>query len=205
MVKKQTKKADKKWTIQRALPYILIITGIIAVIASFVLTVEHIALYKDPNHELSCSINPILSCGPIMESKQATVFGFPNPLIGLVVFGAQIMLGVVMLAGAKLKSWFWRLFGLNLLGNVLFSLWLMSQSMFDIKALCIYCMTTWVVVFVSSWYTFQYMLAEGHIKLKNKKLVEFLRKHHLDILVGWFVLIALLILKEFWYYYGQYF
>lgn len=201
------KKAIKKqrWNIQKALPYILLVTGIIALIASFVLMLDHINLLKDPSYQPSCSLNPVLSCGPVMKSDQAQVFGFPNPLIGLIVFGAQIMLAVTLLAGAKLKKWFWQLFSLNLLGNVTFTLWLMHSSMFEIKALCIYCMTTWVMVFISSWYTFQFMLAEDLITIKNKKVKDFLRNHHLDILVGLFVIIVLLILHEFWYYYKQFF
>jgi uncharacterized membrane protein len=201
------KNANKKqgWTIQKALPYILIVTGIIALVASFVLMLDHINILKDPNYQPSCSLNPILSCGPVMKSDQAQVFGFPNPLIGLVVFGAQIMLGVALLAGAKLKNWFWWLFGLNLLADIGFTIWLIDSSIFEIKAICIYCMTTWVMVFISSWYTFQFMLAEGIINIKNQKIKEFLRIHHLDILIGIFVIVALLILHEFWYYYEQFF
>lgn len=201
------KNSNKKqgWTIQKALPYILLITGVVALIASFVLMQDHLKLLKDPNYQPSCSLNPILSCGPVMKSQQAQIFGFPNPLIGLVVFGAQTMLGVVLLAGARLKNWFWWLFGLNLLGNIGFTLWLMGSSMFEIKALCIYCMTTWIMVFTSSWYTFQYMLAENIIKIKNQKIKDFLRVHHLDILFGVFLIITIIIIHEFWYYYGQFF
>ena len=194
------KKATKKqgWTVQKALPYILLITGFVALMASFILTLDHIQLIKDPSFKPSCSINPVLSCGSVMESKQAQTFGFPNPIIGIAVFGAQVMLGVVLLAGAKLKKWFWPLFGLNLLDNVGFTVWLMHARFFEIKALCIYCMTTWVMVLTSSWYTFQFMLAEDLIDIKNPKVKEFLRVHHLDILVAIFVVIILFVLHEFW-------
>jgi uncharacterized membrane protein len=193
------------WNVQKTLPYILLIGAILGLVASMVLTLEHIALLEDPDHQLSCSINPILNCGPIMTSEQATAFGFPNPLIGLVTFGAQALLAVVMLAGARMKAWFWKLYGLSIIGGIAFTLWLMYESIFEIKTLCIYCVTVWVVMFISAWYTFQFMLAEKHLKLKNHRLVSFLRNHHADILVGWFIIIILLILHEFWYYYKQFF
>ena len=53
-------------------------------LASLTLTVEKIELLIDPSYVPSCSINPVLSCGSVMVTHQASVFGFPNPLIGIV-------------------------------------------------------------------------------------------------------------------------
>ena len=188
--------------IQNTLPYIFIIGGVVGLIASFILTIEHIDIVKDPLHQLSCSIDPVLACGPIMNSKEATIFGFPNPLIGLVVFGAQIMLGAVMLAGAKMKSWFWKLYGLITAGSLTFSLWLIYHSLYIIEAICIYCFVVWLLVFATSWYLFQFMLAENHIKTISARLKKFLRKHHGDMLAIIYLILAILILNKFWYYYG---
>lgn len=210
MAQSKTKKTQSKsWRkvifghkVQAVLPYILIFTAAIGFVASFVLMLEHIALLKDPGHALSCSINPILSCGPVMNSPTATQFGFPNPLMGLASFAAQGLLGLAMIAGARMKSWFWKLWGLQVLGSVFFTLFLMQQSIFIIKAICIYCMTVWIVLSISSWYTLQYMLAEGHIGHKDSKTTQFVRKYHGDILFGWFLLVTCLILWEFWYFFG---
>lgn len=200
-----TKRKQVQLTIQKALPYILIVGAVVGFLASFILTMEHINLYKDPSHQLNCDLNPILSCGPIMNSKEAVIFGFPNPLMGLAMFAAQGLLGVVMLAGAKMKKWFWQLYLAGILGGIAFTLWLMYSSIFNIKALCIYCVTAWIVMFVSAWYVFQYMLAEKIITFKNAKITTLLRKHHGDILVGWFLAVIGLILYEFWYFFGKYF
>ncbi len=189
-------------TVTWSLPYILIISAAIGFAASFILTLEHIAILKDPNHQFSCSINPILSCGPVMNSKEATVFGFPNPLLGLAMFGAQGLLGLVMLAGAKMKSWFWKVFGFGILGGLAFTLWLMYKSIFVIGAICIYCMAVWIVMFITAWYVYQFMLAEKHIVLKNKKITKFIRVHHGDILFSWFLLLTILVLYKFWYFFG---
>ncbi len=189
-------------TIQQAFPYILIITAIIGFVASFVLTLEHMELLKDPNYDPTCSINPILSCGPVMGSPTATQFGFPNPLMGLASFAAQAVIGLALLAGARIKTWFWRLWGMQVAGSVAFTLFLMQQSIFVIKALCIYCMAVWIIMSISAWYTVQYLLAEGHIGKQQSKTTQLVRKYHADILLVWFLLVICLILWEFWYFFG---
>jgi uncharacterized membrane protein len=189
-------------SIQQVFPYILIITALIGFAASFVLTVEHMHLLKDPNYNPTCSINPVLSCGPVMASDTAKTFGFPNPLMGIASFAAQALLGLVMLAGARMKSWFWKLWGIQVLGSVAFTLYLIYESIFVIGAICIYCMTVWIALSFSSWYTLQYMLAEGHIGNAKSKITTFVRKYHGDILFVWFLLLTSLILWEFWYFFG---
>ena len=34
----------------------------------------------------TCSINPVLACGSVINTPQASVFGPPNPLIGVGAF-----------------------------------------------------------------------------------------------------------------------
>jgi uncharacterized membrane protein len=206
--KKQPVSVRSKWTlkgktVQDVFPYLLIITAVIGFVASFVLMLEHIALLKDPLHQLSCSFNPVLSCGPIMNSETATVFGFPNPLMGIASFAMQGLLGLAILAGARMRSWFWKLYSLVIIGSMGFTFFLMYESLFIIKALCIYCVAVWIVLILSSWYTFQYMLAEKHLSSFTRTSAGmWIRRHHFDILVVLYLALAALILHEFWYYYG---
>lgn len=100
-----------------------------------------------------------------------------------------------------MKKWFWWVWGLQVLGQVAFALFLMEQSIFVIKAICIYCMSVWIALSFSSWYTLQYMLAENYIG-KQGNITRFVRKYHADILLVWFLLIIFLILWEFWYFFG---
>ena len=191
-----------KSKIQQTFPWILIIGGIIAIFSAFALTIEKNAVLKDPEHHLSCSLDPILSCGPVMMSEQATAFwSIPNPSIGMVAFGMFVMTGLVMLAGAKMKRWFWKMYALGISAGIAFVFWLMYQTVYSIAALCIYCMIVWTVMFAVGWYLFQYLLAEKHLKL-NKKFTNFVRKHHFDLLLAWFLLVIIWILNHFWYYYG---
>lgn len=188
--------------IQETYPYILIVGGILALYAAFALTVEKIALAQNPEHHLSCSLDPVLSCGPVISSPQATAFwDIPNPSIGLVAFGMFVMTGLAMLAGAKMKRWFWKMYALGVSAGIIFTLWLMYQTVYVIDALCIYCMLVWAVMFTIDWYLFQYLLAEKHIKL-NARFTRFVRRHHFDILLAWFLIVSGIILNHFWYFYG---
>ena len=70
-------------TIKKSLPYILIIGSIIGFLASFVLTLDVIKLMANPDVELPCNLNPFISCTSVATSEQASVFGFPNSLLGI--------------------------------------------------------------------------------------------------------------------------
>lgn len=151
--------------------------------ASFTLTVEKFAILKNPNHRLSCSINPLLSCGPIITSPEASAFGFPNPIIGLFAFSVLFSVAMAMFGGAVVdagKRWYWRLYIVGHLFGVGFIAWLMSEAFYDLKALCIYCMIAWAMTIILNWYGFLWMTSTGRLKI-GPKLTKFrdwgLRNH----------------------------
>ena len=123
----------------------ILLAGIIGEVAAFVLTVEKVRQLQNPSYVPSCSINPVLSCGSVMLTKQASLFGFPNPLLGIAAFSVVIVTGVLAVAGVRLPRWYWAgLAGGTVLGAV-FVHWLIYQSLYEIGALCPYCMIVWVV------------------------------------------------------------
>lgn len=188
--------------LKRNLPWLLIITSVIGLLASFILTMDKIELLKNPDYNPSCNLNPVLSCGSIIGTDQAAAFGFPNPVIGLVSFSVIITIGVGILAGAKYKKWFWKGLNIGALLGFIFIHWLVYQSLYTIGALCIYCMIVWTMTWIILWYVTLYNLDEGNIKAPKSwdKLIIFAKKHHLDILLTWFVIIIALIIENFWYY-----
>ena len=190
--------------LDKAYPWILTIGASIGLLAAFVLTLEKIALLKDPGHHLSCSLNPVLSCGSIIGSPEASAFGFPNTLVGLAGFAVVVTIGIGILAGASYKRWFWRGLQAGTIFGILFVHWLASESLYEIGALCIYCMIVWSITWPIFWYTTLYNLRHGHIPTpkKLKGVVAFAQRHHADILVAWYVLIIGLILQNFWYYWS---
>lgn len=193
-------------TLQKAIPWILIVFGAIGLLCALILTYDKIQVLSNPNFKLGCDLNPVISCGSVLESDQAEAFGFPNPFIGIAGYAVIVTTGVVMLAGAgKLKRWYW----LGMQAGVTFGLafvhWLFFQSVYNIGALCPYCMVVWAATITLFWYVTLYNIQIGHIKLKGalQKAADFARRHHLDILIFWLLIIAALTLKRFWYYYGD--
>lgn len=195
----------KKVTLTKALPYILIVGGIIGLICSFIITQDKLQLAENPHFIPSCNLNPIISCGSVMASKQGSLFGFPNPWIGLAAFAVLVTVGVAILAGATFKRWFWIGLETGIVLGLLFAYWLLFESIYRIKALCPYCLAVDVAVITTFWYVSLYNLQEEFIKLPARLigLGDFARKHHLDILLFWFIILIALILQHFWYYYGH--
>jgi uncharacterized membrane protein len=197
----------KTITLQKALPWLLVVCGAIGLLCALVIMYDKVELLKNPAFKPGCDLNPVVSCGNVMESKQANAFGFPNPFIGIVGFSVVITIGMTILAGAvKLKRWFWIGLQLGTIFGLGFVHWLFYQSVYSINALCPYCMVVWVMTITLFWYVTLYNIQTGVIKLKGwaQKGGYFAQRHHLDILVLWLLIIAAFILKHFWYYYGKY-
>src|SRR3989344_6307421 len=190
-----------KITFKKAYPYLLIIAGFIGLAMAFIIMQEKIALLKNPNYVPSCNLNPVISCGSIMSSPESVAFGFPNPFLGLVGFPIVMTRGMALLAGAKFKKWFWRTFHIATFLALIFVHWLFLESVYEIQALCPYCIVVWAMTIAIFLYTTLYMLREGNIKLP--KVSKFLQANHIGVLIAWYGIITALILNHFWYYFGS--
>ncbi|MFE4637978.1 vitamin K epoxide reductase family protein [Streptomyces sp. NPDC056773] len=135
----------------RALAWLLLITGAAGVLAAWVITLDKFLLLENPDFKPACSLNPVVSCGSVMKSEQAAAFGFPNPMLGLVAYGAVVCVGAGLLAGARHRGWFWLGLNAGMLFGVGFCSWLMVQSLYEINALCLWCCLTWVSTLVMFW------------------------------------------------------
>lgn len=192
------------WTLQRVYPFILVIGAIIGLIAAGVLMHDKLKLLTDTSFNPNCNLNPIFSCTSVMKSAQASAFGFPNPIVGLASFGIVLCAGMSILAGGKFKRWWWLSLQAGTIFGLLFVHWLFFESVYRIGALCLYCMAVWTVTIAIFWYTLLYNLREGHIKTpaKLKSLVNFAQTNHIGFLILWYIIIAALILRRFWYFFG---
>ena len=186
----------------RFLPWLLIIGGAIGLLAAAILMIDKIAVLQNPGMQLSCNINPIISCGSVISTSQASAFGFPNPIIGLVGFSVVVTIGAALLAGAAFRRWFW----LGLQGGVTFAIgfvtWLQYQSIFEIGALCPFCMVVWTVTIPLFVYVTLHNLAAGYVKVPNtlKSPVSVLVRNHLGIVILWYLVIIAVITYKFWDY-----
>ncbi len=190
--------------LERWLPWIFIFCGVLGILASTAITVEKFQLLENPNRGFICDLNPVISCGSVMQTEQASTFGFMNPIIGLVGFPVVVVIGVALLAGAAFRRWFWigMFAGLSL--GVFFAYYLLYESIFTIGALCPYCLTVDVVLTVAWWYLGLYLFGRAYTRLpeRTQRFGAFVRKHHLDILIFWFLLVFVVIMNHFWYYFG---
>lgn len=183
------------------LPYILIIGGIIGCIASFALTYDKIHVLQNPDYDPGCNINPILSCGSVMKTQQASLLGVPNTIFGLIAFSVLTTFGVMLAAGAKVKKWVWLGAQLGAVVGVVFMHYLFFQGVYRINAICPWCFLVWMITIPIAWYITIYNLRTGVIRLPGK-LSKFVQSHHGDILLAWYLVILGLILNRFWYYWS---
>ncbi|MFE9421574.1 vitamin K epoxide reductase family protein [Kitasatospora sp. NPDC006697] len=187
---------------RRGYARLLLAAGLIGLAASAVLTVDKIRLLENPGYVPSCNINPIISCGSVMRTAQASAFGFPNSLLGLVGFAVVAAAGAGLLAGARYRRWYWLGLQLGTLGGVLLVHWLIGQTLYRIGAVCPYCMVVWAVTIVLFWYTTLANLRTGVIPVPERlrAVVREVDRYHWVVPVLWYAVIALMVLNRFWYY-----
>ncbi|MDY6999546.1 MAG: vitamin K epoxide reductase family protein, partial [Actinomycetota bacterium] len=137
--------------------------------------------------------------GSVMITPQASLFGFPNPLIGIVSFSVVLVTGVLAVAGVRLPRWYWAALAVGTLAGTVFVHWLIFQSLYRIGALCPYCMVVWAV-------TIPLLIVVASIVLAPQNsgsgLVRALYTWRWSIVTLWFAAVVLLILVRFWNYWS---
>jgi len=151
-----------------ALGIFFIVAGVIGWYAAFALTIEKFVTLTNPTEALGCDFSVLVQCRANLESWQGSLFGFPNPVIGLAAWIAPIVVGVALLSGARFARWFWVLFNLGVVAALAFVLWLISQSVFVLGTLCPWCMVTWSVTIPLFWALTLYNLREGTIPVPER-------------------------------------
>jgi len=146
-----------------ALAIFLIVAGVVGWYAAFSLTIEKFITLTNPTEALGCDFSVLVQCRANLESWQGSLFGFPNPVIGLAAWIAPVVVGVALLSGARFARWFWVLFNLGAVAALAFVIWLIGQSVFVLGTLCPWCMVTWAVTIPLFWSLTLYNLREGNI------------------------------------------
>ena len=196
----------KSINLNKVFPYLLAVFGAWGVTASLILSHDTFAVAQNHNFIPSCNLNPVLSCGTVINATGDKIFGIPYPFYGIALFAILAGLGVALLAGAKFKDWYWRLYILLLFLGTLGAYGLLLKSIYKIHALCPFCLSVDFVTTIVFWYSLLYVIGNGYLSFKwqlGNKIYTWARKHHLDIIVFWFLLLFVLIMKHFWYYYGK--
>ncbi len=179
----------------------VLIAGLVGLAGSAALTVEKIAILRNPSYVPSCNFNPIVSCGSVMTTPQASVLGFPNSLIGIAAFSVVVVTGVLAVANVPLPQWYWIGLTAATLVGAAFVHWLIFQSLYRIGALCPYCMAVWVV-------TITLLVVVASIAFRpagengGGAVGRELYRWRWSIATLWFTAVFLLILARFWDYWS---
>lgn len=171
----------------------VLIGGVVGLVASVTLTVEKIKLLTDSGYVPSCNLNPVLSCGSVMVTPQASVLGFPNPVLGIIAFTVVVVTGVLAVAKVPLPRWYWIGMVLGTLGGAGFVHWLIFQSLYRIGALCPYCMVVWAVTLCLLVIFAGLAIESGEIR----KNLQYLHRWRWTIAALWFVALFMLVFLRF--------
>lgn len=202
------KSADKidthGWTWQRALPYVLLVASIVGLLASFSLTYDKIQVLQNPHYKPLCNLNPVLSCGSVMKTTQASLLGVPNTVFGLMAFSGLATISLVMLAGATFKRWMWLVAQAVATAGVVFMHYLFFQAVFRIHAICPWCFGVWMVTIPTFWGITVCNIRAGYFVQNrwSRRIGTFVNRYSTDLLVLWYFVIIGTLLVKFWYYWS---
>ena len=153
---------------EKLLGIIYVICGGAATLFSFLLTLDKIEQVKDADAKFGCDVNLFISCGSVMKTAQAEIFGFPNSIIGLVVFAAIFGFGVSLINGFKPAQLIrWGLV-LTMLGSLAMVVYLFLVSVFELRTLCPYCSGVWLSTLLMVTSTFAYAIQDLNLPFKVK-------------------------------------
>jgi uncharacterized membrane protein len=193
MSKLQTE-ALHKW-----FPIILTSGALVGLVASFWQVVERIHMLKNPNAPLSCDISPVVDCGGVLGDRLAALFGFPNAMIGMVLFSILLTFGLMLLAGVELKKWLWKVLAGAIVVLILFSLWFFGVSLFVIGKICIFCVFIWIVSVPIFIYGMDWLIAHKYLRASfaHSKTITLIRANTTELLFGTYIVMVLLFLYRF--------
>jgi uncharacterized membrane protein len=134
----------------------LLIASLVGLYAAASLVLDKISYWEQlaGGHapSLGCNINPIVGCGTVINTPQASIFwDLPNPVIGVFAWPVVATLAVLLLSGTRLRSWHWVGLQLGVVAGIVMVSWLQFQTIFHINALCPWCMVTWAMMIPTFW------------------------------------------------------
>lgn len=163
----------------------LVVAGALGLLAAFELTLEKILTLSNPDYVPACNVGVLVGCSVNLGSDQGALFGFPNPLIGLMAWPVVITTGVALLAGARFARWYWIGLNVGVTGALAFVIWLIAQSIYVLDVLCPWCMLTWAVTIPVFLVVTLRNLREGAIPASPAV------RRVADTLMGWVVVITI--------------
>lgn len=179
----------------------MLFSALCSLTAAFVLSYDAIELAADPTAALSCNINSVLNCGAVGVSNQAAIFGFPNAFLGLMTEPVVITIAVAGLTGVRFKRWFMFTAQVIYLLGLIFAYWLFYQSMFNIGALCPWCLVITVGTTLVFMTLLHYNIRENNLYLPpaaQARAESFVRSDaDVFVIAGWLLFLAAAIVLKY--------
>lgn len=142
---------------------LMIVAGALGLWAAFQLTLDKLAILENPEVDLSCNFSVLVGCSANLTSWQGELFGFPNPLIGVVGWTVMITVGVMLASRVSPPRWLWIALNVGITAALALVGFLIFQSIFVLGVLCPYCMLTWAATISLFWAITLHNLARGYI------------------------------------------
>ena len=168
---------------------LLCVCGTVGLLAAMMLTIDRFRLLQNPDTQLACNLSPFIACGPVMTSRAGALFGFPNPLLGIIGFTIVTTTGAALLAGAPLRRWYWQGMQAGVLAAAVFITWLQTQSLYVIGALCLWCLLVWTVTIPLIVAVTLHNLAAGHLGAPLQKTGRRLQPYSITLTAIWYLLV----------------
>ncbi len=146
---------------------LMLLAGFLGLVASLVLSLDALVLAANPQAELQCTINSVFDCAAVANSAQSKVLGIPNAFLGLMLQPAIVAIAVAKLGGARMPRWYMAAFNALMLVAILHAHWLLFQSTFVIKALCLWCLTLLVCTVLVFVLLTRWNLLEGNLSVRG--------------------------------------
>ncbi len=191
---------DKKIRDNRWIFLSMLIGALLSLLAAFVLSVESIHLAKNPDAQLSCSVNVVINCATVAKHPSAEMLGFPNSFFGLMAEPVVITVAIAGLAGIAFprRFMFWAQIGYT--AGFIYAMVLFFISTYVIQAICPWCLlVTVTTAFV--WFSItRYNIRENNLYLPKKlqrAATKFIERDYDKLVLGIFTaaLFAIIFLK----------
>lgn len=176
--------------------FTFLVLSTVGLIFSALIMHDKLQLALNPDFQPACTINEVISCTDVMASDQASVFGFANPFIGLIGFPVTMTLGVMLIVGAKLPRWMWYCVLAGLALGVVFVHWLAYAAIYQIGALCPYCMAVWAATLPMFVMTLVHFLREQR-REAGEDVPHSALGMPLLVVIAWYLAFTALILDQF--------
>lgn len=186
---KDRKLRDNRWIFAS-----MLVGSVLSLLASFVLSVEAVELAKNPDAQLTCSVNVVLNCATVAKHPSAEQWGFPNSFLGLMAEPIVITVAIAGLAGIAFPRKFMFAAQIGYTLGLIFAWYLFYVSFFIIGALCPWCLlvtlTTTMVWFAIT----RFNVRENNLYLPKKvsaKLHMWIEKDYDKMLLASIVVAAI--------------